>query len=126
MIFFLCNYIKSFHSPHSKTMLAKVVDNYEILGSLGEGVDKKAFEAKCRRTGEKVCLCTVRAETYERELRVGCQDFLHENVIRTLSHGKSEDSYFIVTELCSKNTLEDIVERSKMGVGEDMSRLLVW
>ena len=108
----------------------EVVDlnKYVLSEKLGEGGSKVAYKATDKFTGEKVCLSVFRSILkpgterldYEDEIATGCMDFVHPNLIRTISRGQKsltregsvQQVYFTVTELCSNGELFDFVDKT--------------
>ena len=117
-----------------------MIGNYLLIEKLGDGACKVAYKAENRQTGEKVCLSIFRNikepgvehQDYEDEISSGCLEFSHVNVLRTLDHGcatlkqsgqKDRKVYFIVTELCEKGELYDLIDNLQ-GASEPISKLL--
>ncbi|XP_071113089.1 serine/threonine-protein kinase MARK2-like isoform X1 [Haliotis cracherodii] len=100
----------------------KKVGNYLLGKTLGEGSFAKVKEALHIPTGEKVAIKVIdkkraKSDTYVRKnlRREGrlLQMVRHQNVVQLLEIMETENSYYLVTELCQHGDLMDYICKRK-------------
>ena len=112
------------------------MENYETLGTIGEGTYGVVYRARDKQTGEVVALKKVRMDkerdgmpvTALREVRI-LQSSRHKNIVNLLRvvNGKKPNAIFLVFEYCEhdlKKLLESKGKDSSGKKAELIDRLL--
>ncbi len=101
------------------------IDDYQIVGNLGEGCTSWVYRASHCIFGDVVALKLIKREfvnddgrrRFAREMEIG-RDLSHPNLVRVFGYGEYRGAPYLVMEYVQGCTLEDRLESGALGVAE--------
>jgi serine/threonine protein kinase len=106
--------------------MIKKINNYQILSKIASGGMSEVYLADDTKTGKKVALKILDAKLsidpeylhrFKKEASI-CQQLDHKNIVKILSYGTFEESYYITYEYIEGITLDKLIRQKNLTITE--------
>ncbi|MBM3708091.1 MAG: serine/threonine protein kinase [Actinobacteria bacterium] len=106
--------------------MAKTINNYQIISKIASGGMSEVYLAQDINTGKKVALKILDAKLsidpeylgrFKKEASI-CKQLDHENIVKIISYGTFNDSYYIAYEYIQGVTLDKYIKQNDLTVSQ--------